>query len=377
MRERAEKEARLVPEAIKRRVLLVDDAVVVRKALSLAISKDRDLEVAGTAVNGRVALAKFAALKPDIVLLDFEMPEMDGLATVRELRKIDTRVPIIMFSNLTERGASVTLEALSLGATDYVTKPSNADMTATLEAISRELIPKIRALCLLPEIQTSFAPAAKPRVQTPGIAIPHRPRLLSPVQIVAIGVSTGGPDALARVLPSLPANFPLPIVIAQHMPPIFTSLLAARLSAKSALPVRECVSGEPLTPGCAVIAPGDFHMVVSQEDGLLVLKTHQGPKENFCRPSVDVLFHSIARLYGARALAVVLTGMGQDGLRGCETLHGLGARIYVQDEASSVVWGMPGLVARGGLADKILPLDQVGAEIVRAATTQIAARTQS
>jgi two-component system, chemotaxis family, protein-glutamate methylesterase/glutaminase len=364
-------------EPIKKRVLLVDDAVVVRKALSLAIAQDRDLEVAGTAVNGRVALAKFPALKPDIILLDFEMPEMDGLATVRELRKIDTRVPIIMFSSLTERGASLTLEALSLGATDYVTKPSNVDMAATLEAISRELIPKIRALCRLPEVHASFAAAAKPKAPTPSIYFPPRPRVFSPVQVVAIGVSTGGPDALARLLPSLPANFPVPIVIAQHMPAIFTSLLAARLSARSALPVRECVSGEPLTPGCAVIAPGDFHMEVAQQDGLVFLKTRQGPKENFCRPSVDVLFHSVARVFGARSLAVVLTGMGQDGLKGCETLRGLGARIYVQDEASSVVWGMPGFVARGGLADKILPLDQMGAEIVRATTMQIAARTQS
>lgn len=326
-------------------------------------------------MNGRVALVKFAALKPDIVLLDIEMPEMDGLETVRELRKIDTRVPIIMFSTLTERGASATLEALSLGATDYVTKPSNADMAATLAAISRELIPKIRALCRLPEVQVRGA-AAKPRAQTPSIHVPPRPRSLSPVQVVAIGVSTGGPDALARLLPLLPANFQVPIVIAQHMPPIFTSLLAARLSAKSMLPVRECVSGEPLAPGRVVIAPGDFHMVVSQEEGAVILKTHQSPKENFCRPSVDVLFHSVARVYGARALAVVLTGMGQDGLKGCETLRAAGARIYVQDEASSVVWGMPGFVARSGLADKIVPLDQMGAEIVRATALQNAARNQ-
>jgi two-component system chemotaxis response regulator CheB len=247
-------------------------------------------------------------------------------------------------------------------------------MTATLLAISRELIPKIRALCRLPERQTGIAPAAQPILPRPPIVVPLRPRLFSPVQVVAIGVSTGGPDALARLLPSFPADFPVPVVIAQHMPPIFTALLAARLSSKSALPVRECVSGEPLTPGCVVIAPGDFHMVVSQEDGLTVLKTHQGPKENFCRPSVDVLFHSIARSYGARALGVVLTGMGQDGLKGCETLRGLGARIYVQDEASSVVWGMPGFVARSGLADRILPLDQMAAEIIRATSMQAAAR---
>jgi len=302
---------------------------------------------------------------------------MDGLETVRELRKIDARVPIIMFSSLTERGASVTLEALSLGATDYVTKPSNVDMTATLAAISRELIPKIRALCRLPEAPAGLAPATRLSAPTPPIPMLHRPRVLSPAQVVAIGVSTGGPDALARLLPSLPASFPVPIVIAQHMPATFTSLLAARLSAKSALPVRECIFGQPLTPGCAIIAPGDFHMVINEEDGRVILKTHQGPKENFCRPSVDVLFHSVARVFAARSLAVVLTGMGQDGLKGCETLRSLGARIYVQDEASSVVWGMPGFVARSGLADKILPLDQMGAEIVRATTMQISARTQS
>ncbi|MGP0019987.1 MAG: protein-glutamate methylesterase/protein-glutamine glutaminase [Candidatus Sulfotelmatobacter sp.] len=357
---------------MKKRVLLVDDAAAIRTALSLAIAQDQDLEVVGTAANGRVALEIFPALKPDIVLLDFEMPQMDGLATVREIRKKDACVPIIMFSNLTERGAAVTLEALSSGVTDYVTKPSNVDMTATLEAISRELIPKIRALCHLPELPNRLAP---PERQSPPVPISLSPRLPSPVQIVAIGVSTGGPDALARVLSSLPANFPVPVVIAQHMPSSFTSLLASRLSAKSALPVRECVSGEPLRSGRVVIAPGDFHMVLSQDDGRLLLKTHQGPKENFCRPSVDVLFHSIARVFGARALAVVLTGMGQDGLKGCETLHGLGAQIYVQDEASSVVWGMPGLVARSGLADKILPLNRIGAEIVRATALRIAARS--
>jgi two-component system chemotaxis response regulator CheB len=365
-----------LPETIKKRVLVIDDAVVVRKALSLAIAQDPDLEVADTAINGRVALAKFPSLKPDIVLLDFEMPEMDGLTTVRELRKIDQRVPIIMFSRLTELGASLTLEALSLGATDYVTKPSDVDLATTVEIISRELIPRIRALCRLPDLQNRFAPAAAPKLCALPPSLPHRPRLLSPVQVVAIGVSTGGPDALARVLPALPANFPVPVVIAQHMPPIFTAQLASRLSAKSPLHVRECVSGEALTPGCVVIAPGDSHMEVSQENGVLLLKTHHGPKENFCRPSVDVLFHSIARVFGARALAVVLTGMGQDGLKGCEALHQLGARIYVQDEASSVVWGMPGFVARSGLADKILPLDRIGAEIVYAATLHLAARTK-
>lgn len=358
----------------KKRVLLVDDAVVVRKALSQAIGQDPFLEVAATAVNGRVALAKFAALQPDIVLLDIEMPEMDGLETVRELRKIDTRVPIIMFSSLTEHGASVTLEALALGATDYVTKPSNIDGAATLEAITGELIPKIRALCRLP-MRGGLVPETKSFA--PALVLPALPRILSPVHVVAIGVSTGGPDALARLLPALPAHFPVPILIAQHMPPIFTSMLAARLSTKAEIPVQECVSGEPLSADCAVIAPGDFHMVVEREGRKVRVRTHQGPRENFCRPSVDVLFRSVAAVYGPRALAVILTGMGQDGLKGCEMLRAQGARVYVQDEASSVVWGMPGFVAKAGLADKILPLGRIAEEIIRATTQGLAAGSQT
>ena len=360
-------------KSAKKRVLLVDDAVVVRKVLSQAITQDPALEVAATAVNGRIAVAKFPALQPDIVLLDIEMPEMDGLETVRQLRKLDARVPIIMFSTLTERGAAVTLEALALGATDYVTKPSNLDGAATLEAILRELIPKIRALCRLPGA-LSVLPV-KPGLSPLPLFSPQR--LFSPAKIVVIGVSTGGPDALARVLPHLPANLSAPVLIAQHMPPIFTNMLAARLSAKSELSVRECVSGETVSAGCAVIAPGDFHMIVRQESGSVLLRTHQAPRENFCRPSVDVLFRSVAQVYGDRALAVVLTGMGHDGLKGCETLRNAGARVLVQDEATSVVWGMPGFVARAGLADKVLPLDEMAAEIVRATTLQVAARTQS
>jgi two-component system chemotaxis response regulator CheB len=362
-----------LPESGKKRVLLVDDAVVVRKMLAYAITRDPALEVAGTAVNGKIALAKFPTLKPDIVLLDIQMPEMDGLTTVRELRKIDSRVPIIMFSTLTEQGAAAAIEALALGATDYVTKPSNVDIAATSDAVSRELIPRIRVLCGLPE-----TPSAAPMPPAPAFRpIASRRSPLLTVQVVAIGVSTGGPDALAHLMPHLPADLRVPVVIAQHMPPIFTTLLASRLSAKSALPVRECVSGEPLVAGCAFLAPGDFHMFAIQEENAVRLKTNKGPKENFCRPSVDVLFRSIAQVYGGRALAVVLTGMGQDGLKGCELLRAAGARIYVQDKASSVVWGMPGFVARAGLADKILPLGQIGTEIVRATTASLTTRTSS
>ena len=359
--------------AAKKKVLIVDDAVVVRRVLSDAVSQDAALELAGTASNGRLALAKFPSLKPDIILLDIEMPEMDGLETVRELRKIDSRIPIIMFSTLTEHGASATLEALALGATDYVTKPSNTDMEGTFRTVSQELIPKVHALCHLPEpslvAPKQSAPPPAARRTSP------RSRVAGPIQVVAIGVSTGGPDALARLMPALPANLPVPVVIAQHMPPIFTAMLAKRLSEKSPLPVRECKSGEALVPGCAFLAPGDFHMVVDKkEDGVARVRTHQGAKENFCRPSVDVLFRSVAAAFGGRTLAVVLTGMGHDGLNGSEALHEQGARILVQDEASSVVWGMPGFVARAGLADKVLPLEQIGPEIVRATLGWLVAR---
>ena len=250
----------------------------------------------------------------------------------------------------------------------------NQNTAATSEAIRRDLIPKIKALChFQPTVAHSGAPATQtfvtpaPRPEIHSHAPPAR---LSQLKIIAIGVSTGGPDALARLLSSIPANFPLPVVIAQHMPPIFTELLARRLSSKCPLPVREGRQGEHLVPGCVWIAPGDFHMVVEQKDHKFILRTHQGPRENFCRPSVDVLFRSIASTYGASALGVILTGMGQDGFKGCEALCAAGASVIVQDEATSVVWGMPGFVARAGLAEKVLPIDEIGPEISRRVAVQ-------
>jgi two-component system chemotaxis response regulator CheB len=301
------------------------------------------------------------------------MPEMNGLETIPGIRKILPHTPIIMFSTLTERGAEATLDALALGASDYVAKPSNQNMAATSEAIHRDLVPKIKALCRFPS-STRTAPAgiARPTVtaRRPEIRFHASPIHSAAIKIVTIGVSTGGPDALAKLLPVFPANFPLPVVIAQHMPAIFTSLLAKRLATKCVLPVRECQPGDLLGPSSIWIAPGDYHMVVQEEDRHYHLATHQGPRENFCRPSVDVLFRSVAAVYGANALGVILTGMGQDGLKGCEALCAAGSSVIVQDEASSVVWGMPGFVARAGLAEKVLPLDQIGTEIIRRVAAQ-------
>jgi len=353
-------------------IMIVDDSLVVRKVLINVLSSDPDLAIAGWASNGRLALAKLQTLRPDIILLDIEMPEMNGLETIPGIRKILPHTPIIMFSTLTERGAEATLDALALGASDYVAKPSNQNMAATSEAIHRDLVPKIKALCHFPvRVQNSVAGVTRPIAPTPRpeIRIHAAPSRFAQLKIIAIGVSTGGPDALAKLLPSFPANFPLPVVIVQHMPPIFTTLLAKRLASKCALPVREGQPGDLLGPSCIWIAPGDYHMVVREEDHHMRLQTHQGPRENFCRPSVDVLFRSVAAVFGANALGVILTGMGQDGLKGCEALCAAGAAVIVQDEASSVVWGMPGFVARSGLAEKILPLDQIGNEIVRRVAT--------
>ncbi len=349
-------------------IMIVDDSLVVRKVLINVLSTDSDLVIAGWASNGRLALAKLQTLRPDIILLDIEMPEMNGLETIPGIRKILPHTPIIMFSTLTERGAEATLDALALGASDYVAKPSNQNMAATSEAIHRDLVPKIKALCHFP-VRTPIPGVGVTRlispIPRPEIRLHAASPRFAPLKIIAIGVSTGGPDALANLLPSFPVSLPVPVVIVQHMPPIFTSLLAKRLASKCALPVRECQPGDLLAPSCIWLAPGDFHMVVREEDRRVRLQTHQGPRENFCRPSVDVLFRSVAAVYGPNALGVILTGMGQDGLKGCEALCAAGASVIVQDEASSVVWGMPGFVARAGLAEKILPLDQINNEIVR------------
>jgi two-component system, chemotaxis family, protein-glutamate methylesterase/glutaminase len=340
----------------KIRVMVVDDAVVVRRLLSEELAKDPAIEVVGSASNGRIALARIPQINPDLVILDVEMPEMDGLTALAEIRKTYPRMPVVMFSALTERGAKATLDALALGASDYFTKPtSEAGVEASLQIVRDELIPTIKALV-----------RKEPARTAPAFAIPQRPASVASagaIQIVAIGCSTGGPNALAEVLPQLPANLPVPIVIVQHMPPMFTRLLAERLTAQSALKVHEATSGAVLEPGHAYVAPGDCHMTVVRDGTRVRVRTNQDPPENSCRPAVDVLLRSLAATYGPNSLTVILTGMGQDGLRGCETVREAGGQIIAQDEATSVVWGMPGFVVKAGLAAHVLPLDQIGMKI--------------
>jgi len=351
----------------KIRVLIVDDSTVVRRFLSDAIGHHPELEVVGTASHGALAVQKVALLSPQVVTMDVEMPEMSGLQALAAIRRTNPSLPVIMVSSLTERGAATTLEALSLGATDYVTKPSSLSGTGTVqkEEFVTDLLAKILAL-------GGPRSAARPRAEAPRVARPA-PAFPLPraqggrIDIVAIGISTGGPNALAELIPNLPADFPVPIVIVQHMPPLFTKLLADRLNGKSSLEVREGAAGDRLVAGTAFIAPGNYHMVVERSGVGYVLALNQGLTENSCRPAVDVLFRSVGDCFGASVLAVVMTGMGQDGLRGCELIRERGGQVLVQDEKTSVVWGMPGYVADAGLADQVLPLDQLAGAIVQRA----------
>ncbi len=361
---------------LKIRVLIVDDSVVIRKILSDELSKDPMIEIAGVAANGRIALQKIPQINPDVITLDIEMPEMDGLETLREIRKVYADLPVIMFSTLTERGGAATLDALAHGASDYVTKPANVGkVSEARQRVRDDLASKIFALC-------RKAPAdAVERIATPVVtsdqpAVIRKPKPVGNqrIEILAIGVSTGGPNALADVIPLLPGDLPVPVLIVQHMPPLFTRLLGERLNGKSELEVKEAEEGDAVEAGRVLIAPGDFHMELALSGTGFVAHMQQGPPENSCRPAVDVLFRSVASHFGANALGVIMTGMGQDGLRGCELFSENGAPVFVQDEETSVVWGMPGFVANAGLADRVLPLDQLAGEISRRVGTKTAAR---
>jgi len=352
------------------RVLVVDDSVVIRRLVTHALEEDPTIEVVGVASNGAIALQRIPQFNPDVLTLDVEMPEMDGLETLRHIRRDFPQLRVIMFSTLTDRGASVTLDALSLGADDYVTKASNeGSLDRSMARLREELIPKIKQFFRLP---SETAPAIPTPTPAPGPLFAQVARNATPAslfrqrpKIVVIGVSTGGPAALGAIMPGFPAGFPLPILLVQHMPPMFTRLLAERLNSICHLPVAEATDGAPVTPGKILIAPGDFHMKVVSDAAGVRVRLDQTPPQNSCRPAVDALFTSVSAVYGGAVVAAILTGMGQDGLRGAEVLKAQGACILAQDEASSVVWGMPGSVVHAGLAERVLPLNGVVPEIIR------------
>jgi two-component system chemotaxis response regulator CheB len=358
------------------RVLVVDDSSVIRGVVSRWIEASSETVLAGLAVNGADAVRRASLLKPDIIVLDIEMPEMDGLAALPLLLKSCPQARIIMASTLTRRNAEISLKALSLGASDYVPKPTAMNGTDAAEDFKRELFNRILGLG-----RRARAPGATLRATGGGVPSPsdtsrpggqpggvagrstyrlQKPSLL-PAQILAIGSSTGGPQALTRVISSIAADVTVPVLVTQHMPPAFTSILAESLARASGLTCLEAEAGMMLERRCVYVAPGDYHMTIRGRAGPIELS--QGPAENFCRPAVDPMMRSVAAAYGPHALGVILTGMGSDGREGARAIVVAGGTIIAQDEDSSVVWGMPGAVANAGLAAAIVPLDGVAAEI--------------
>jgi two-component system chemotaxis response regulator CheB len=317
------------------------------------------------AADGVAALDAVERLKPDLVLLDIEMPRLNGLEVLAELRSRHAKAKVIMCSTLTRRGANITLEALAQGATDYVAKPTAqngaADAVATL---TRDLLPKIKAL--FPASQTNSLHVKADASETLHSRQP---------EIVVIGVSTGGPAALQTLLSMLPGNFPAPIVIVQHMPQLFTALLAEHLNRECALTVREAAFAMQPEPGTVSIARGDWHLEFAKRpfSSTQMFRLSQGAPEHYCRPSVDTLFRSAAQAYGAGTIGVVLTGMGSDGFEGCRAIRNAGGSVLVQDYATSAVWGMPGVVAEAGLAHRILPLSAIAAELMRLCSSRSSA----
>ena len=368
------------------RVMLVDDSAVVRRILAQVLAEDPELLVSAQARNGRLALEAVSRSVPDVIVLDIEMPEMDGLETLTQLRRTHPDLPVIMFSTLTERGASATLDALTRGADDYVTKPSNTGSFArTAEEIRTTLVPRIKALAARARDRGVRRPSATatprpgpshPGARRPVAASPNRPSpaprsrprrtgLFRP-RAVVIAVSTGGPDALARLIPELPASLSVPVLVTQHMPPIFTRLLAERLDARSAVEVVEGTDGLALRPGLVVLAPGGLHMLVRDVRGVPTITLDDGPAVKACKPAADPMFASAVRVWGGDVLALVMTGMGDDGHHGAELVRDAGGRVVCQDEPSSVVWGMPGVVTRAGLAEDVVPLDRLARTITDA-----------
>jgi len=347
------------------RVLIVDDTVLYRKILSEVLAEIPGVEVVGTAPNGKIALSKVESTHPDLITLDFEMPEMDGLETLLHLRQDHPHIVVIMVSAHTKEGATITIRALELGAFTFVTKPENQFPSQSkefllnqLQAVIKTLPPQYRRDEPIPIGRQSFQQAVPPVVR-------KYPFSAGPVQIVAIGISTGGPNALAEVIPKIPAGFKVPIVIVQHLPANFTNALAESLNQKSNVTVLEATDGMELQAATVYIAPGGKQTKVVKNANRFFLEVNNDPPEKHCQPSADYLFRSISKAYGQSALGVIMTGMGNDGTLGLKLMKRAGAQVIAQDQKSCVVFGMPAEAISAGVTDAVLPLSQIAAEIVK------------
>lgn len=342
------------------RVMVVDDSAIVRGLITRTLKSDPRIEVTASCSNGEMAVAQAARKDLDVIILDIEMPVMDGLAALPKLLEANPQTRIIMASTLTQRNAGISLKALALGATDYIAKPTTDRLNAN-EEFHRELIQKVVALGQRrkPGRQTDASPRPSEKPQLPHLrgGVMRRPR------IIAIGSSTGGPQALLTLLGALPPAVNCPIVIAQHMPATFTTVLAQHIGRASGRPSAEAAHGMEIKPGNIYLAPGDYHFQLVREGTACIARLSQTAPENFCRPSVDPLFRSVAQIFGADSCAVMLTGMGSDGCGGARIMAAAGAPIIAQDEATSVVWGMPGAVAHAGICSAILPLPQIAGHL--------------
>ena len=342
------------------RVMIVDDSAVIRGMITRWLTEAGGFDVVATASNGRMAVDVAARFKPEIILLDLEMPEIDGLSALPMILKAHPASKVIVISTLTQRNAEVSLKCLSLGAVDYLAKPESARAAGAAADFRRDLVEKLRALG---ETKVRPPKSANPALSVlPAAPVPSAPRAGSvKPQCLLIGSSTGGPRAVERVLLDLkPVLARIPVLIVQHMPAMFTAVFAEHLQALVSLPSREARDGEAVVPGTILVAPGGRHMGVISSGGKAVIRLNDGPPENFCRPAVDVLFREAAAVFGASAVATVLTGMGSDGTQGARHLVRAGATIIAQDEATSIVWGMPGSLVKAGLAHEVLPLEAIG-----------------
>lgn len=354
--------------ALPVRVMIVDDAVVVRGLVSRWIGLEPDMQVVRVCKNGREALEQFEAANPDVVVLDIEMPELDGLATLKELLARRARTPVIMASTQTKRGAEITLKALSMGASDCVAKPDINNAAGAADEFRRALIDKIRqlgrrAVKAAPRRELRGIPAA-PKSANPEIKLRSFSKGMP--RAILIGASTGGPQALQVLLRSLASVIDrVPVLVVQHMPPIFTATLAEHLGRSTGKPAREAINGEPLKAGLIYVAPGGKHLALIRRDHGVEVMIDDSAPIHFCKPAVDALFLSASYALDGRVLAIVLTGMGSDGKKGALAIADHGGSVIAQDEATSVIWGMPGSVATAGACAAVLPLQEIGPKAVR------------